>query len=335
MTVDQFVERIHPALEALAESQEPWEARREAFVRELGSLGLNDDPMAAQLLERLDSASDGERAAMLASREFGLAEVPAGEQVSAQQVSGQQASGQPGEAVGGETGSRPGYDEQAWQAYLAENGPAWDGSQDSWGQFRQWFLYYAGERGLAEPATGLMQYLNGQSAAERINAFAQYGVVIAGEQASGQQADGQRGDAQRGDAHQADGYDEQAWQAYLAENGPAWDGSQDSWEQFRQWFLYYADDRGLREPATGLMEHLDGQSAAERVSTLALYGVSIAPVAGDQASGQPDPGEIPDEDIDAMMRELLEENPELAEIPEDRRRELIIEAFNEAQGTEG
>lgn len=230
MTVDQFLERIQPALDALAESQEPWEARREAFVRELGSLGRSDDPMAAQLVERLDSVSDNERATMLASREFGLAEVPAGDQVSGQQ----------------------------------------------------------GDVGITRPGGG-------------------------------------------------PGYDERAWQAYLAENGPAWDGSQDSWGQFRQWFLYYADERGLGAPATGLMEHLDGQSAADRISTLALYGVSITPAAaaGEQGGRQPEPDEIPDEDIDAMMRELLEENPELAEIPEDRRRELIIEAFNEAQGTEG
>jgi hypothetical protein len=219
MTVDQFLERIHPALEALAESRDPWENRRETFVRELGALGLSDDPLATQLVERLDSASDDERAMMLASRQFGLAEVPVEEQ----------AVGQPGAAGAGGTEGEPGYDEQAWHAYLAQNGPAWDGSQDSWGQFRQWFLYYA-------------------------------------------------------------------------------------------------DERGLLEPATGLVELLDGQSAADRVSTLARYGVSIATAA--------ETGEISDEDIDSMMRELLAEHPELAEIPAELRRELVIEAFNEVD-TEG
>ncbi len=164
MTVDEFLERIQPALEALAESQEPWEARRDVFAGELGALGLSDDPLAAQLVQRLDSASEDDRAAMLASREFGLAEVPA-----------EQASSPPGETGGG----GPGYDEQVWQAYLAENGPAWDGSQDSWEQFRQWFTYYADERGLGEPATGLMGYLDGQSAAEWVSTLARYGVSIA------------------------------------------------------------------------------------------------------------------------------------------------------------
>lgn len=223
MTVDQFLEQIHPALDALAESQEPWQDRREAFVRQLGALGLSDDPLTAQLMERLDSVSDDERATMLAGREFGLSEAPVEEQ----------ASGQPGQAAGGGAAGGPGYDEQAWQAYLAQNGPSWDGSRDSWGQFRQWFLYYA-------------------------------------------------------------------------------------------------DERGLQEPATGLMEYLDGQSADERVSTLAQYGVSIA-----QGSQEDEPDEVADEDIDSMMRELLEQQPELAEIPEDIRRQLIIEAFKEAQDTEG
>lgn len=219
MTVAQFLESIVPALESLAGSQEPWEARRDAFVGQLGELGLSDHPVAARLVERLDAVSDDERATMLASREFGIAEVPGQEQDPLQPAAA--SAEQPGEA----------------------------------------------------------------------------------------------------------GYDEQAWQAYLAENGPAWDGATDSWDQFVQWFSYHAAEGGLRQPATALMDYLDGQSASERVSTFAQYGVSIGQAEADEP--------VPDEDIDDMMRQLLDEHPEYAEIPEEDRRKLIIEAFNEASDDDG
>lgn len=111
-------------------------------------------------------------------------------------------------------------------------------------------------------------------------------------------------------------YDEQAWQAYLAQNGPAWDGTEQSWTQFSQWFSYYAGERGLTEPATALIEYLSAQPAAERIGTFAQYGVTITP-----AGGTPDAG------LDSVMADILAENPALAAIPEERRKEILAEVF--------
>lgn len=117
-------------------------------------------------------------------------------------------------------------------------------------------------------------------------------------------------------------YDEAIWQTYLAENGPTWDGTEQTWAQFTQWFLYYAGERGVTEPATALIGYLSSQSAAERITTLAQYGVVIAPPA---VAAQPAPGV----DMDTTMADILAENPRLAAIPEERRRELLAEVFGD------
>ncbi|HEX5117806.1 MAG TPA: hypothetical protein VFW65_21700 [Pseudonocardiaceae bacterium] len=74
-------------------------------------------------------------------------------------------------------------------------------------------------------------------------------------------------------------YDETAWYAHLAENGSRWDGTEPSWTAFRDWFLYYATDAGFGAPATQLLDYLHPMTAADRVSTLAQYGVTIQPPA--------------------------------------------------------
>lgn len=84
-----------------------------------------------------------------------------------------------------------------------------------------------------------------------------------------------------------DGYDEQAWQAFLTTNGPYWDGTAESWPAFRQWFEYHAAEQGLGSPATALLDFLEAQPAAERVTTFASYGVTITPAAAVQAEPAP------------------------------------------------
>jgi hypothetical protein len=124
-------------------------------------------------------------------------------------------------------------------------------------------------------------------------------------------------------------YDEQAWQAYLTENGPAWDGTAENWDQFTQWFRYYADERGLGDPATALIDYLTAQSAAERITTLAQYGVTINPAAAQ--AGQLETSQTSDQDADSIMADILEANPDLAGIPEERRREIMAEVFGQDQ----
>lgn len=114
-------------------------------------------------------------------------------------------------------------------------------------------------------------------------------------------------------------YDEAAWQRFLTENGPRWPGDEASWKQFRDWFAYQANQSGVGQPATALLDHLDTLGVAERITTLARYGVRIAaqaPTAAEQA-----PVELTEKDIQS----ILDQATGFDDIPEDRRRELIHE----------
>lgn len=69
-------------------------------------------------------------------------------------------------------------DEGAWQAFLAENGPLWTGTEDAYPGWRDWFAYTAAERGLTEPANAFLAWLDVQE--DKLAAFATYGVTIGG-----------------------------------------------------------------------------------------------------------------------------------------------------------
>jgi hypothetical protein len=131
------------------------------------------------------------------------------------------------------------------------------------------------------------------------------------------------------------GYDEQAWLAYVAQNGRQWDGTEATWDQFTEWFAYYANAGGFAVPADALLKYLASQSAAERTTT--LWPASDLPPEGPEGPEEPEePEELEasDEDIETIMRELLEDNPELADVEEEIRRELVIEAINETLAKE-
>jgi hypothetical protein len=173
-TPDDVWEWIRPPLEELkqgdnADPDMPWEERRQTFLRELELSDASQHPVVELLLQRLDESPEEERNRILGSDELNSMAY----QLAQEHGAGQEAAG--GEAAYDEAAP---YDEQAWQAYLAENGPLWDGTEDSWEQFRDWFAYDAGQHGLSTPAAALLDYLTPQPAADRIATFAQYGVTI-------------------------------------------------------------------------------------------------------------------------------------------------------------
>jgi hypothetical protein len=169
-TPDDVLGWIRPPLEELKHTDPgtPWQESRESFLRQLGLSDASQHPVVQELLERLDEAPEEERNSILSSDKLDS---------MAEELCRQHAPAQD-EAVQEEAGDQTGYDEQAWQAYLAQNGTQWDGTEESWEQFRQWFAYYASEQGLSAPATKFLDYLTPQPAAERIATFAQYGVPI-------------------------------------------------------------------------------------------------------------------------------------------------------------
>ncbi|MCA1656044.1 MAG: hypothetical protein LC635_06370 [Pseudonocardiaceae bacterium] len=71
-----------------------------------------------------------------------------------------------------------GYEEAGWNAFLAANGPRWNGTDDSWTQFREWFAYEAAQQGFGEPANAFLTYA--ESEGDKAAVFAQYGIQVSG-----------------------------------------------------------------------------------------------------------------------------------------------------------
>jgi hypothetical protein len=86
-------------------------------------------------------------------------------------------------------------------------------------------------------------------------------------------------DTAAGDPHPAEpvasgeDYDEERWNAFLAEHGPRWDGGDSSWDQFQIWFAYQADQAGLGTPAAGFLAHAENQP--DKHAVFAEYGLPI------------------------------------------------------------
>lgn len=70
----------------------------------------------------------------------------------------------------------PAEDQDGWNAYLAANGPTWDGTEDAWQQFRAWFLYQAAQARVGRSAEAFIGYVEAQR--DKIAAFTEYGVTI-------------------------------------------------------------------------------------------------------------------------------------------------------------
>jgi hypothetical protein len=251
------------------------------------------------------------------------------------EVAWEDPAGQAADQSGEVPAEVPAYDDQAWQAFLTKNGPQWDGTESTWTQFTEWFSYHASQGSLASPAAALLDYLTTKPADERITIFRDYGVTIhpvAPQETAVQQESVTPGEQ---------AYDEQAWLAYIAKNGQQWDGTEATWDQFTAWFAYHANVGGFAVPADALLRYLSSLPVAERTASLwpASRLASEVPAEPEGAlepeeSQELGAAEPSDEDIESIMRELLEEDPELAEVPEDIRRQLVIESINEVLAEE-
>lgn len=160
------------------------------------------------------------------------------------------------------------YDEGEWAAFLQEYGPSWDGQEENWSGFVDYFLFYAAERGVAAPARSFVEYA--ADSGDRVGFFAGYGVAIA--------------TAAEPEAEP----DPEVWAAFLAEFGPSWDGTEEAWETFTPYFLFYADERGVRSFADAFLEHAPA-TTPERIEYFANYGIVIAtPVAETEVQSDED-----------------------------------------------
>jgi hypothetical protein len=117
-----------------------------------------------------------------------------------------------------------------------------------------------------------------------------------------------------------EGYDEGAWQTFAQSYLAQWDGSDETWDQFREWFLYYAAEQSLGLPAQQLLDSASQQTVPERIATFAQYGAHIQPAAVPEGAEQQDA-----DDMDSLLAEILAEHPEFEEIPPERRSEIVAE----------
>ena len=134
-TVNDTWEWLRQALALLADHDQPWDERRQRALEQLG-VQEHDHPVTAELFQELDAMPENDRDNLDEGQLEQLA-APIVERSAAE------AAGTADTASAG-----GGYDEAAWQAFLAENGPRWDGTDDSWQPFREWFAYTAAAQGL-------------------------------------------------------------------------------------------------------------------------------------------------------------------------------------------
>lgn len=145
---------------------------REFFLERLGSYGSAEQPFVEELVRGLDELPDGDRAAVFADESRAETFVREVAERFEQPVA--EAAAEPAAEVA--------EDIEVWNAYLVENGTQWNGDEEAWPPFREWFLYYAAERGVTDLATAFLDYAEGQP--DKRAVFAQYGVmIVAGEPA--------------------------------------------------------------------------------------------------------------------------------------------------------
>jgi hypothetical protein len=161
-TVDEAWALVAGPLESLR-PELPWLERREVFHRALTA--LTADPFVDQFVNWLNDMSDTDRQILLVGEQLPtkIYQLPPKIVVDTGATT---------------TDIIAAYDETAWFAYFAENGVRWDGTENSWGPFRDGFVYDATQADFHTLATMLLDYLGSMATADRITMFAQYGVTI-------------------------------------------------------------------------------------------------------------------------------------------------------------
>ncbi len=133
-------------------------------------------------------------------------------------------------------------------------------------------------------------------------------------------------------------YDESVWVEYAQTNLVHWDGTEESWDQFWDWFVYYAAEANVGHPARQLREYASVQTIPERLATFAQYGAQIEPPVAEEAEAdeaeadeaeadEAEAMELDMEDLDAALQQLLVDNPEFEDIPPERLSELMAEVL--------
>lgn len=195
-------------------------------------------------------------------------------------------------------GTEAGYDEEAWNSFLAENGASWNGAESAWDPFCEWFRYQAAQQGLAAPADQFLAYVDAQ--ADKVEAFAQYGITIGGSlPAQPAEADGAFGwvsQAHREELAQRWGAD---WESVLSSqlDGRWGDGWQDNPAEHKAAWL-----DGL------LPELLGGAESGASEAEVPVSPDEVAQQALDEAIAEiPGADALPPEAVQQLLAEIAAE----------------------------
>jgi hypothetical protein len=128
-------------------------------------------------------------------------------------------------------------------------------------------------------------------------------------------------------------FDQEAWWAFLTEHASGWNGTDEHWVDFEPWLLTLATEHGFGEATESLLVPLRAQGAAAVRAVLAEYGVQVAEEPSAEPEAEEPSAEVelptPAEFAEANMADLLAEDPEFAELSEERRMALIAEVLAE------
>lgn len=129
-------------------------------------------------------------------------------------------------------------------------------------------------------------------------------------------------------------YDEAVWNEYLAQNGPMWNGSEEAWPAFVEWFNYNAAEVGQSEAAAGFISYVE--QSPDKAAAFAQYGITIAAPADTSAAPTADdsmpavPESVMEEIGRPALAEVLAEHPELAALSPEEMDAVLREALAEA-----
>jgi hypothetical protein len=183
---DQWAVVYQPLQEMKSEG--PWETRRAEFV---GKLPDEHDPAIVAFLAHLDELTDEQRADLLRTEEadtvmYGYLE----EYSDSSSESGEYSEDEEGEET--EEGETPAHD-GTWAGFLEVNVPYWDGEEDTWDTFREWFVYHADAAGFGDESAALFAELDTQDIDSRIATFGRNGGTTTKRGGRGGGAGGKRG----------------------------------------------------------------------------------------------------------------------------------------------
>lgn len=146
--------------------------------------------------------------------------------------------------------------------------------EDSWDGFRERLTGTATEEGFSAEAETWTEYMAATTSAplDVVADMSAQGKDRLAEMYAAEMATVQGdGETVRADGQVAD--DPAAWNAYLTTNGSFWDGTEAGWQQFRDWFLYYAAEAGVQQSAEIFIDDVEAQP--DKIATFLRYGITV------------------------------------------------------------